>query len=151
MGQDRELLIHRVLELSEALYDLVVPTLSLDEIASDVTVAQLRVLIVLRHGGPSPMSSLAASARVVPSSATGIVDNLVGRRLVLREDDPRDRRRVICRLSPEGQSMVDGMWKWGRTQVENMLEGLTEEQLENAYDATEAFYNRIIGQANRIF
>ncbi len=146
MDQDRESLIHRILELSEALYDLVAPTLSLDEVASDVTVAQLRVLIVLRHGGPSSMSSLAASARVVPSSATGIVDNLVGRGLAIREDDPRDRRRVICRLSPEGQVMVDGMWTWGKAQVEDMLEGLTRDQLENAYDATESFYNRIIVQ-----
>ncbi len=137
-------MIQRFLELSEALYDIVVPTLTLDQVASDVTVAQLRVLIVLRHGGPSPMSSLAASARVVPSSATGIVDNLVGRGLVLREDDPRDRRRVICRLSPEGQKMVDGLWTWGRSQVENMLDGLTEEQLENSYEATEAFYHKMI-------
>ncbi len=150
MGQDREILIQRFLELSEALYDIVVPTLSLDKVASDVTVAQLRVLIVLRHGGPSPMSSLAASARVVPSSATGIVDNLVGRGLVLREDDPRDRRRVICRLSPAGQEMVDGLWTWGRSQVERLLERLTEDQLENACEVTEALYNGVIGQDEQV-
>ena len=89
------------------------------------------------------MSSLAAAARVVPSSATGIVDNLVGRGLVLREADHKDRRRVICRLSPEGQTMVDGLWTWGRSQVEKILEGLTEEQLENACEVTEAIYHKV--------
>jgi len=146
MGQDRESLIQQFLELSEAFYDLLVPTLSLDKVASDVTVAQLRVVMVLRHGGPSTMSSLAAAARVGPSSATGIVDNLVGRGLVLREADPRDRRRVICRLSPAGQEMVDGLWIWGRSQVERLLDGLTDDQLANACEVTEVLYNRVIGR-----
>ncbi len=144
MGQNRESLIHRLLELVEAMYDLLTPTLSLDQVASDVTVAQLRVLLVLRSGGPSPMSSLAASARVVPSSATGIVDNLVGRGLVLRQADPKDRRRVICRLSSEGQAMVDGLWKWGRYQIGKMLERMSDEQLENACEVTETIYSSVV-------
>ncbi len=90
------------------------------------------------------MSSLAAAARVVPSSATGIVDNLVGRGLVSREDDPRDRRRVICQLSPEGQAMIDSLWTWGRSQVEKLLTGLDENQLEYACEVTESIYRRIL-------
>lgn len=136
-------MIQRVLELSEALYDLLLSRLSLDQVASNITVAQLRVLFVLRNGGPTSMTALAVAARVVPSSATGIVDTLVGRGLVLREHDPKDRRRVICRLSPEGQATVDSMWVWGRSQVRGMLEELTEEQLENARDVTETLYNRV--------
>ncbi len=144
MSSNRETQVQRFLELSEAMYDLVTPTLSLDQVASDITVAQLRVLLVLRNGGPSPMSSLAAAARVVPSSATGIVDNLVGRGLVSREDDPRDRRRVICQLSPEGQAMIDSLWTWGRSQVEKLLTGLDENQLEYACEVTESIYRRIL-------
>lgn len=144
MVQDREALTQRFLELSEAFYDLLAPTLSLDQLAADVTVAQLRVLIILRDGGPSPMGPLAAAARVVPSSATGIVDNLVGRGLVLREADTRDRRRVICRLSPDGQALVDNLWTWGRSQVEKLLEELTDNELEYACNYTEAIYDRLI-------
>lgn len=146
MSQNRESQVQRLLELSEVLYDLLAPTFSLDQVASDVTVAQLRVLIVLRKGGPSPMSSLAASARVLPSSATGIVDNLVGRGMVLREADPRDRRRVICHLSPEGQEIVDSLWTWGRYQIESLLDGLDDDQLENACEVTEAIYKREINR-----
>ncbi len=144
MGRDRESQVQRFLELGEAVYELVAPTFSLDQIASDVTVAQLRVLIVLRNGGPTPMSSLAASARVVPSSATGIVDNLVGRGLVLREADQMDRRRVICRLSPSGQKMVNSLWNWGRAQIEHFLDALDDDQLEYACEVTESVYRKML-------
>jgi len=144
MAADRESLVQRFLELGEALYELLAPTFCFDQIASDVTVAQLRVLVILRDGGPTTMSALAASARVVPSSATGIVDNLVGRGLVLRETDQMDRRRVICRLSPEGQEMVNGLWTQGRAQIESLLDAMDEEQLEHACEVTESVYRKMI-------
>jgi len=144
MAADRESLVQRFLELGEALYELLAPTFSFDRIAADVTVAQLRVLVILRDGGPTTMSALAASARVVPSSATGIVDNLVGRGLVLRETDQMDRRRVICRLSPEGQDMVNSIWTQGRAQIETLLDAMDEDQLENACNVTESIYRKMI-------
>ena len=91
------------------------------------------------------MSTLAASARVVPSSATGIVDNLVGRGLVVREADQMDRRRVICRLSPEGQQIVNSIWTQGRSQIESLLDAMDEEQLEYACEVTESIYQKMIG------
>ena len=144
MAPDREALVQRFLELGEALYELLSPTFSFDKIASDVTVAQLRVLVLLRDGGPTTMSALAASARVVPSSATGIVDNLVGRGLVLREADQMDRRRVICRLSPEGQEMVNSLWTQGRAQIETLLDAMDDDQLEYACEITESIYRKMI-------
>lgn len=137
MASEKEVLVERMLELTEELFDLLTPGLSLDRLASDITVAQLRVVFALRTGGPSPMSAVAEAAGVVPSTATGIVDNLVAKGMVLREDDPADRRRVICRLSPEGQGVVDGLWTWGRAQVEKLLNDLTAEQLATGCEAAE--------------
>lgn len=137
MSEERQHLVQRFLYLTGELFDEIAPSLSLDRLASDVTVAQLRILFVLRNGGPSPMSTIASEAGVVPSTATGIVDNLVGKGLVLREDDPDDRRRVICRLSPEGQLLVNGLWTWGRDQIEGVLESLTVEQLESGCEVIE--------------
>ncbi len=148
MAPDREALVQRFLELGEALYELLSPTFSFDKIASDVTVAQLRVLVILRDGGPTTMSSLAASARVVPSSATGIVDNLVGRGLVLRDADQMDRRRVICQLSPQGQEMINSLWTQGRAQIETLLDAMDEDQLEHACEVTESIYRKMIKEDN---
>ncbi len=138
MEDERERLIKQLLDVIEELFNLLAPTLSLDRLSSDVTVAQLRVLLGLGTLGPSSMSSVAIAAGIVPSTATGIVDNLVGKGLVLREPDPDDRRRVICKLSPEGQEMINNVWTWGRSQIENLLERLTLEQLRASCEGGKA-------------
>ena len=128
---DKEQLIEQLLDLIGELFALLAPTLSFDRLSSDITVAQLRVLLGLRTLGISHMSAIALAAGVVPSTATGIVDNLVKKELVLRYPDPDDRRRVICKLSPMGQELINGVWTWGRSQIGNLLEGMTVEQLSN--------------------
>jgi len=120
---------------------MLVPNLPLERLKLDVTIAQLRVLLVLRTGGPSRMSAIASAAGIAPSTATGIVDHLVAKGLVLREDDPQDRRAVICKLSSEGQDLVNGLWTWGRSQIERLLQTLTFEQLRHASETTEVVRN----------
>ena len=53
------------------------------------------------------MSELAGSLGVSLVTATGIVDRLVERALVTRENQKEDRRVVMCRLSEHGQEMTD--------------------------------------------
>jgi DNA-binding MarR family transcriptional regulator len=50
----------------------------------------------------------------------------------MRADDPEDRRLVICKLSSEGQQLINRLWMGGRFQIENLLQGLTMEQLKKA-------------------
>ncbi len=138
MEDEKEKLIQQLLDVIEELFTLLAPTLSVDRLSSDVTVAQLRVLLGLGTLGPSSMSSVAIAAGIVPSTATGIVDNLVGKGLVLREPDPDDRRRVICKLSPEGQEMINNVWTWGRSQIGNLLEKLTVDQLRSSCEGGKA-------------
>jgi len=132
--KDKNKLVQELLDLIGELFTQLAPTLSLERLESDITVAQLRVLLGLRTLGPSPMSAIAATAGVVPSTATGIVDNLVAKGLVLRDPDPKDRRRVICRLSPDGESLVNNVWTWGRAQIRKLLNDMTVDQLRIGCD-----------------
>jgi MarR family transcriptional regulator, organic hydroperoxide resistance regulator len=62
--------------------------------------------LVLRVVGLFPDVSagdLAAILHVHPSTLTGVIRRLVAQRLLVREDDPRDRRRARLRLTPRGQ------------------------------------------------
>ena len=97
-----------------------------------MTVAQLRVLLLLHTEGPSRMSSIATTLGIAVSTATGIIDNLVKKDLVTRRDDTEDRRVVICALSPQGQETINRMWALGQHQMEKLLRGLSNEQLEKA-------------------
>jgi DNA-binding MarR family transcriptional regulator len=61
--------------------------------------------LVLRVVGLFPGMSagdLAAVLHIHPSTLTGVLQRLVGQRLLAREDDARDRRRAVLRLTKRG-------------------------------------------------
>jgi DNA-binding MarR family transcriptional regulator len=61
--------------------------------------------LVLRVVGLFPGTSagdLAAVLHVHPSTLTGVLRRLVGQRLLVRSDDPGDRRRAVLRLTRRG-------------------------------------------------
>ncbi|WP_310525809.1 MarR family transcriptional regulator [Nocardioides sp.] len=69
------------------------------------------VLAALRRAGaPYELSPgrLLRETLVTSGTMTNRVDRLAGRRLVERLPDPRDRRGVLVRLTPEGKATVDG-------------------------------------------
>jgi DNA-binding MarR family transcriptional regulator len=51
---------------------------------------------------------LASILHVHPSTLTGVLQRLTVQRLIVRTDDPRDRRRAILRLTPRGRK-TNGM------------------------------------------
>jgi DNA-binding MarR family transcriptional regulator len=68
----------------------------------DLSPHQGRALGVVCRGGEVRISALAEALRIAPRSATEVVDGLEQRGLVERAPDPRDRRAVIVRPTPEG-------------------------------------------------
>jgi DNA-binding MarR family transcriptional regulator len=124
--------IDRILTATNSIYRAMQPGIPNDWLTSNLTVAQLRILLFLHVEGPKRMSDIAAYAGITLPTATGIVDKLFRKDLVRRESDAEDRRSVICRLSPQGIAMLSGVWNLGRLQIERMLNGLTMKQLKNA-------------------
>ena len=143
MTSDTEELVQQILKLSEDIYNSIPLGIPSEWLESDLSVAQLRVLLVLQSQGPSRMSSIASLIGIALPTATGVVDNLVKKGLAIREYDPQDRRLVICKLSPQGQDLINKLWMSGRFQMENLLEGLTEEQLEKAHEVARILYENI--------
>ncbi len=100
----------------------------------ELTMPQVRTLFALLRGGDSRMGTLASQLGVSLSSATGLVDRLVEKRLVERWVDPEDRRSVIVRLGAEGQDLVERLLYLRRSRWEERLSGLTDEEIERARD-----------------
>jgi DNA-binding MarR family transcriptional regulator len=140
---DREELVRHITGIAAELYRAVGPSLPPEWLLSDLTVAQLRVMLVLYTEGPMRMSVIATTISVAVSTATGIVDNLVKKGLVARGADPEDRRLVICSLSPQGRGMIEKLWTQGRFQFEKLLDGLTLEQLRNADEVARLLFENI--------
>ncbi len=146
MEQDSETLVRHILKLAEEIYRAIKPSVPPEWLTSDLTVAQLRILLFLYTEGPSRMGSIASSIGIAVSTATGIVDNLVRKGLVVRGADPEDRRLVICTLSSQGQETINRMWTLGRFQIEKLLQGLSVEQLKKVDEVAEFLLHNVTGK-----
>ncbi len=138
-----ENLVRHILETGTRIYSALNPAIRLEMLSADITVTQLRTLLILLTDGPSNMSHIASVLDIALSTATGIVDNLVRKELVVREADPNDRRLVICKLSPGGQELIGGLWRSGESQMERLLDGLKLEQLEKAAEVANMLLDNI--------
>ena len=102
----------------------------LNEVAlGELTVAQLRVLFRLRRRGPMTSGKLAASLGVTLPTVTSIIDRLVAKGLVERQDDPTDRRRVIVAISEDGAAIAERIQQGRRIRKARALEALSEDDL----------------------
>jgi len=135
---DRQHLIEHILKLAEDIFRLVTPIVPSVWLSSDLTVAQLRMLLLLYTEGPSRMSAVAAHLDIALSTATGVMDNLVSKGLVERGALPEDRRVVLCHLTQQGQELVGHVWDLGRSQIDRLLRGLTPRQLQQAAAVAES-------------
>jgi DNA-binding MarR family transcriptional regulator len=70
-----------------------------------LSLAKLNVLAQLAQAGePLPLGSLADRCACVRSNITQLVDRLEADKLVIRSDDPRDRRSIRAELTAEGRA-----------------------------------------------
>lgn len=71
-----------------------------------LSMAQLNILYTLQRCGEMPMSRLAEMLNVSLSNATGLIDRIEERGLVERSRVPEDRRIVLIRVTPAGETML---------------------------------------------
>ena len=150
MQQNKEALVQHILKLAEDIYNILTPNIPTEWLSSDLTVAQLRVLLLLHAEGPSRMSFIASGLDIALSTATGVVDNLVKKDLVDRKADPQDRRLVICKLSFTGQGLINRLWMSGQFQMERLLDGLTLKQLEKAEEVAQMLFDNVSKKTKRV-
>ncbi|MCC6705075.1 MAG: MarR family transcriptional regulator [Thermomicrobiales bacterium] len=67
-----------------------------------MTMPQISLLWLVRHD-VTTSAELARQMEVTPRAITSVVDKLVAKGLLLRQDDPHDRRIIRLVLTPEGE------------------------------------------------
>ena len=88
---------------------------------STITMAQLKVLMLLRSFGEAPMSEMATHLGVSLSTVSGLVDRLVEGDLVQRRTDPADRRHVLVSMTAAGTEFIDRFSELGSRQLRELL------------------------------
>ena len=102
-----------------------------------VTMAQMRVLMLLSAVGEARMSDLAHQLGIAPSTLSSLVDRLVEARLANRREDARDRRTVLVSLAPAGARMLDQFNELGADALRALLGQLNDEDLTTVNQAIE--------------
>ena len=137
-GPEQDELIENILHLTDRAFRELLPMVPKEWLHLDLTTPQLKVILLLFISGPSRMSEIASALGVSLATATGVLDRLVERGLVIREGDPEDRRVVICRLSAEGEKLISGLWQLSRDRAGELMRALTPSQLLLVSQALEA-------------
>lgn len=127
---DRSTLVAEVLQEYEHLNARMADASDPTFLALDITMAQAKILFLVRATGSLPMSDLVAKLGVTVPTVTGIVDRLVERELVVRRGTPDDRRRVVIEITPAGVELIDGMRDFSARQMQGLLAVMDEAELD---------------------
>src|SRR5207253_945676 len=95
----------------------------------DLTMKQLKVLLVLEALGPSRPSAIAASIGVSAASATGVLDRLVEQGYIERQADAADRRALLVQLTPAGARTVSDLYMSGQNQLSESFAEMSDADL----------------------
>jgi DNA-binding MarR family transcriptional regulator len=98
--------------------------------------SQLKMMFVLSTAmGPADGASglrvgeVARGLGVTLPTVTAVMDKLVERGLVRRDEDPLDRRQHVCRLTTDGKTLLHRLVAGRRSFTNALLEHLDEDEL----------------------
>lgn len=97
---------------------------SLASVEAEVSMPQLRVLLLAASDPHLNLTAVAQALKVHPSNATRTCDRLVGAGLLDRRTSTVDRRHLDLNLTPAGRRLVDRVMQDRRTRIGRHMEAL---------------------------
>ena len=138
-------LIEDILTLADKLFRQLFPTVPDDLLTLDITMPQIKIMLILYLHGPIRMSDIASELNVTLPTTTSLIERLVEKNYVLRETQPDDRRVVLCRLSDNGQDAIGRIWQLARNRSKELLEAMDVSKLELLAEALQAMHESALG------
>ncbi len=135
-------IIQAYLGLGDALRVAILP----DWVVTDLTISQLKALMLLTHHGSVTISALARLLNMGSPAASILVQQLVDQSLVERSEDARDRRRTLVRLTSHGSDLIMGRHKQTETKLREWLTQLGEVELTQVVDGLSILVNLARGK-----
>lgn len=120
---DRE--IEAVLAASRAL--MAIAARSMAAVEEQLSVTQFRALVIVSTRGPLHLAALADAMGVHPSNATRACDALVERGLLIRAENPTDRRHLALTATDTGEQLLEQVRQCRRAEVGSVLAAMPPE------------------------
>ena len=112
---------------------------TLTEVSEEVTVPQLRVLVLLSSRGPMNLKTVAEHLAVNPSNASRTCDRLVASGKVARRGDAGDRRNVNLSITEDGADFVERLMESRRRLLDRVVARMDHTDQAALAQALEAF------------
>jgi DNA-binding MarR family transcriptional regulator len=132
-------LVQEIVELERQIGRIIGQHAHILWIDSGLTPTQLRSLFLIVNKGSTNFRKLAEALGVTPANVTGIVDRLVGQRLVSRTQNPEDRREMTLQATDKGQALVSNLKEVGIKHMTQILSVLSVEELSALAKGLSAF------------
>lgn len=127
---------HAILEVAPAIMRTIRAEMR-DHRTTDLSVPQFRALAFIdSHAGPS-LSDVAGHIGLTLPSMSKIVDGLVARKLITRETDTNDRRRITLALTARGLTLLQAAHAATQACLAEMLQSLSASDRATVSDAME--------------
>jgi DNA-binding MarR family transcriptional regulator len=126
---DNEQLIADIMGAQQRLQHLFAYDRSDPLFSSHLTLSQLRILMLLSRGGGMSGSELADRIGVGLAALSGMIDRLVANDLVIRQEDPHDRRVRRISLSKGGAELIRSIITAGAEKQRRLLSRLSDQEL----------------------
>jgi DNA-binding MarR family transcriptional regulator len=94
-----------------------------------VTMPQAKALHLIQRTPGIRMSELATGLGIGQSTVSGNVDRLAEMQLVVRHEDPADRRQVVVTLSDRGHQVLEQFQDLGAQLMRELLASLDQDEL----------------------
>ncbi|MDH3231155.1 MAG: MarR family transcriptional regulator [Alphaproteobacteria bacterium] len=99
-----------------------------EHMAEGLTPQQYAALIKVRDFGSVSQNRLGRAVAMDPATSQGVVQRLAAKHLVRRADDPKDRRRSVLSLTPDGKKLVETLIPLGQEITAEILEPLSRDE-----------------------
>jgi DNA-binding MarR family transcriptional regulator len=136
VDEEREELIRRISDIQSGLGRLAAQDHSSPLFTSNLTMRQLKVVILLSCAGSLSGQALAAQLDVGLGTVTGIVDRLIAHGLVVRREDPQDRRVRRVALTDAGSTLVEQIGDAGLRSYRLIMQHLDTQTLRDLAEVT---------------
>lgn len=99
-------------------------------LAVNLTMAQLKVALLLVQSGGLPSRVVGERLAIGPSAVTPLVDRLVALKLARRSPDPADRRVIHVRPTAKAMALHEALLQTGRSILIDVVKEVPSSELE---------------------
>jgi len=115
----------------------------------NLTIGQLKSLILIDFDGSTCVKDLAKALKMAPPNATKLVDSLVKEGLVSREENPDDRRLLSLKTTSKGKILIANLKESAIRQMSDLLNQLSLDELKALVKGLKPFMKFVKSQKTK--